>query len=386
MVHFNHVSKIYDNKIAAVSDVEFKIEKGEYVFLIGPSGSGKTTIIKMLIRDEVPSDGKIFFNDADITKISRQKVYKLRREIGVIFQDFKLVQDKTAFENVAFAMEAAGKSDKDIKETVPYVLDIVGLSNRMNAFPRQLSGGEQQRVAIARAISNNPKILIADEPTGNLDPASAWDIVQVLSKINNWGTTVIMSTHGTDIVNSLNKRVVQMDGGRVIRDDNKGQYEMTEKFEDSALSNLEKREERKERKSTFVTTIPKLESTEEKVVEEKQEKKGGLLGRIFKRKKKQEQGDKKQGLMLVQEPEQEQGENVEKTKKREDGNKNVRSEEEEEESKNVRSKEAKEKKDEDHKVEVKIKVKKEDEKNDEEFEKEVLEQTTENRLQKTDNR
>lgn len=258
MVQFINVSRIYDNKIAAVQDLNFNIKDGEFIFLIGPSGSGKTTVIKMLIRDEIPSEGKIYFDDTDITKINRQQVYKLRREIGVIFQDYKLVQDKTAYENVAFAMEAAGKKNKEIRETVPYVLDIVGLSNRMKAFPRQLSGGEQQRVAIARAIANNPKLLIADEPTGNLDPASAWDIVQILSKINNWGTTVIMSTHGTDIVNSLNKRVIQMEHGRITRDDNKGQYEMdyskpaekTEK-EENPLQKISK----KSNKTFFKTSL-----------------------------------------------------------------------------------------------------------------------------------
>lgn len=260
MVEFNHVTKVYDRDIVSVDDINFKIDKGEFVFLIGPSGSGKTTIIKMLIRDEIPTDGRVFFDDVDITKINRRKVYKLRREIGVIFQDFKLVPDKTAFENVAFAMEAAGKTNKDIQETVPYVLDIVGLSSRMKSFPRQLSGGEQQRVAIARAIANNPKILIADEPTGNLDPASSWDIVQVLTKINNWGTTVIMSTHGTDIVNSLNKRVIQMDKGKVIRDDNKGQYEMVSAFENNILS--AEKSERKEKKKNKKTYQVKLESDE----------------------------------------------------------------------------------------------------------------------------
>ena len=197
LIHFNRVTKIFDNKIPAVTDVDFKIDQGEFVFLIGPSGSGKTTIIKMLIRDLKPTMGRIFFKEKDITKIGRGKVYKLRRSIGVIFQDFKLISDKTAYENVAFAMEVAGKRQKEIKNTVPYVLDVVGLSHRMDAFPKQLSGGEQQRVAIARAIANNPELIIADEPTGNLDPASAWDIVQVLTKINNWGTTVLMSTHGT---------------------------------------------------------------------------------------------------------------------------------------------------------------------------------------------
>ena len=267
MIQFNNVSKIYDSKVTAVTDVNFKVDSGEFVFLIGPSGSGKTTIIKMLIRDEYPSDGKIFFDDSDITRYNRRKVYKLRREIGVIFQDFKLIQDKTAYENVSFAMEAAGKQNKDIKKTVPYVLDIVGLSDRMGAFPRQLSGGEQQRVAIARAISNNPKLLIADEPTGNLDPASAWDIVQILSKINNWGTTILMSTHGTDIVNSLNKRVIQMDKGKVIRDDNKGQYEMTNNFEHRMLETVENEQistvKKKKRLSVNINSVGEKKQTKE---------------------------------------------------------------------------------------------------------------------------
>lgn len=301
MVEFTNVSKVYDGNITAVDNVSFSIKEGEFIFLIGPSGSGKTTIIKMLIRDELPSTGKIFFDDVDITKITRRKVYKLRREIGVIFQDFKLIPDKTAYENVAFAMEAAGKSTKEIKETVPYVLDIVGLSSRLNSFPRQLSGGEQQRVAIARAISNNPKILIADEPTGNLDPASAWDIVQVLTKINNWGTTVIMSTHGTDIVNSLNKRVVQMEGGKIIRDDNKGQYEMVSKnFEKLVLDNedTESKAKKKSKKSEKKSFKLKIDDLEEKlpedssvieIVEEIQEKpKKGFFGFLghFKRDEK----------------------------------------------------------------------------------------------------
>ena len=238
MVQFKNVSRIHENGVSSIKDVDFVINEGEFVFLIGPSGSGKTTIIELLIRDQRPTDGKIFFNDVDITDISRGSVYKLRRQIGVIFQDFKLIPDKTAFENVAFAMEAAGKSNKEIKETVPYVLDIVGLGHRMNAFPKQLSGGEQQRVAIARAISNNPKLLIADEPTGNLDPASAWDIVQILTKINNWGTTVIMSTHGTDIVNTLNKRVIQLEDGLVLRDDNEGQYEFSEKVSKKQIEEI----------------------------------------------------------------------------------------------------------------------------------------------------
>lgn len=271
MVEFNKVSKVYDKKIFAIEDVDFKINEGEFVFLIGPSGSGKTTIIKMLIRDEVPSTGRIIFNNSDITKISRDKVYKIRREIGVIFQDYKLVQDKTAYENVAFAMEAAGKKDKEIKETVPYVLDIVGLGSRLKAFPRQLSGGEQQRVAIARAIANNPKILIADEPTGNLDPASAWDIIQVLTKINNWGTTVIMSTHGTDIVNALNKRVIQMQDGRIVRDHQEGIYESAE-FDLGKVKFDSKSKDSKSssKKSSYKIKIDQIKDEQESVVEEEQ--------------------------------------------------------------------------------------------------------------------
>lgn len=210
------------------------VDEGEFVFLIGPSGSGKTSVIKLLIREENPTSGKIYFDDYDITRLTRDSIYKLRRYVGVIFQDYKLIADKTVYENVAFAMEVAGRKDKEIKETVPYLLDIVGLSNRADAFPSYLSGGEKQRVAIARAVSNNPRVLIADEPTGNLDPAAAWDIVQILSKINNWGTTVIMSTHGTDIVNTLNKRVIQMADGVIVRDDKKGSYEVSQKPQEGA--------------------------------------------------------------------------------------------------------------------------------------------------------
>ncbi len=227
MIQFQNVKKDYKHNDFVLGDLNFHIDEGEFVFLIGPSGSGKTSIIRLLIREESPSHGKIYFDDYDITKITRDSIYKLRRYVGVIFQDYKLIADKTVHENVAFAMEVAGKTNKEIKETVPYLLDIVGLSHRADAFPAYLSGGEKQRVAIARAVSNNPRVLIADEPTGNLDPAAAWDIVQILSKINNWGTTVIMSTHGTDIVNTLNKRVIQMEAGQIVRDDRKGAYEVS---------------------------------------------------------------------------------------------------------------------------------------------------------------
>ena len=268
------------------------INEGEFVFLIGPSGSGKTTLIELLIRDQKPSEGKIYLNDYDITNLSRNRIYKLRRQIGVIFQDYKLIEDKTAYENVAFAMEAAGKKPKEIKEAVPYVLDVVGLSNRMKAFPVQLSGGEQQRVAIARAIANNPKILIADEPTGNLDPASAWDIVQVLAKINNWGTTVIMSTHGTDIVNTLNKRVIQMENGNIVRDDNEGQYEFSTEKEEGELKEIMEEvhsEPVVKAKTSFKVNLSsaKEEATEE-AEEETKEPKRGFFSKLFGKKKTEE--------------------------------------------------------------------------------------------------
>jgi len=228
MIQFLGVSKIYPNQYRALDNINLEIAEGEFLFLIGPSGSGKTTIIRHLIREETPSEGKIYFDDEEITKFKRKHVYELRRKIGVVFQDFKLIHDKNAYENIAFAMEAAGKSPKDISETVPYVLDIVGLLHRASAFPEQLSGGEKQRVAIARAISNNPKLLIADEPTGNLDPDAAWDIVQILSKINNWGTTVIMATHGSEIVDALAKRVITLENGQILQDVLKGSYRNAE--------------------------------------------------------------------------------------------------------------------------------------------------------------
>ncbi len=272
MIQFQQVTKKYPGSEFSLGEIDMAVDEGEFMFLIGPSGSGKTTLIRMLIREERPSGGKIYFDDRDITNLSRSNVYRLRRQIGVIFQDYKLIPDKNAYENVAFAMEVAGRKNREIKETVPYVLDIVGLAHRANAFPEQLSGGEKQRIAIARAVANNPRVLIADEPTGNLDPASAWDIVQILSKINNWGTTVIMSTHGTDIVNTLNKRVVQMDKGQIVRDDKRGVYEVTTKFEERALSEINENEQSLGRKGRIKVNIS---SQEESSAEENANKKKG---------------------------------------------------------------------------------------------------------------
>ncbi len=268
MIQFIGVSKIYNaspEPINALNNISFEIQKGEFIFLVGSSGSGKTTIIRQLIREESPSQGKIFFEDKDITKLKRNDVYKLRRKIGIIFQDFKLIEEKNAYENIAFAMEAAGQSKKEILETVPYVLDIVNLAHREKAFPKELSGGEKQRVAIARAIANNPSLLIADEPTGNLDPDSAWDIVQILAKINKWGTTVIMSTHGEEIVNSLQKRVIKLKAGKLVRDDKKGFYEEVDEFSLKVMMKNEESENNKNNNQTPKSILNNKEKDKDKI-------------------------------------------------------------------------------------------------------------------------
>lgn len=223
MIEFSSVTKLY-NHTPALDDVSFEIEEKEFTFLIGASGSGKTTIIRLLIREEEPTAGNIFFYDTNITSLKPSQVTKLRREIGVVFQDFKLLPHKNLFENVAFALEVSGKKQADIEETVNYVLELVSLSDRAEAFPNEISGGEKQKIAIARAVANNPKVLIADEPTGNLDPKSSWEIIDLLSKINQWGTTVIMATHGSDIVNTLGRRVIQLDKGKIVADNKQGSY------------------------------------------------------------------------------------------------------------------------------------------------------------------
>jgi cell division transport system ATP-binding protein len=223
MLEFVNVSKFY-NHFAALDDITFEIEEKEFTFLVGPSGSGKTTIIKLLIREEDPTSGNIYFYENDITRLKPSQIIKLRRDIGVVFQDFKLLPQKNLFENVAFALEVSGKKLNDIEETVNYVLELVDLADRAEAFPHEISGGEKQKIAIARAVANNPKVLIADEPTGNLDPKSSWEIINLLQKINQWGTTVIMATHGSDIVDTLGKRVIQLDRGKIISDNKKGAY------------------------------------------------------------------------------------------------------------------------------------------------------------------
>lgn len=224
MIEFKNVSKKYGTGTLAVDNANFTIEKGEFVFLIGNSGCGKSTIIKMMLKEEEPSAGNIFINGRDITKIKPSKVPYLRRSMGIVFQDFRLLLDKTVYENVAFAMYVVRASQKHIRRQVPMVLSLVGLSQKAKMYPNELSGGEQQRVALARAIVNNPSMLIADEPTGNLDPNTAWDIMELLNDINLRGTTVVVATHAKDIVDKMNRRVIRIEHGNIVRDE-KGGYD-----------------------------------------------------------------------------------------------------------------------------------------------------------------
>jgi cell division transport system ATP-binding protein len=224
MIYFEKVSKIYNTGSPAVQDIELSIEPGEFVSIVGSSGAGKTTLLKMLFAEVAPSSGTVYFGSRDITALSTRELLELRRNIGTVFQDFRLLGTKNIYENIAFAMEAAGRADDDIHADVPHVLDLVGLADKIWNFPHELSGGEQQRVAIARAIVNQPELLIADEPTGNLDPINTYEVVQILKKINDLGTTVILTTHNKGIVDSINRRVVTMDQGRIVRDDPAGKY------------------------------------------------------------------------------------------------------------------------------------------------------------------
>ena len=225
MIYFDKVTKIYLQGAApAVEDITLGIEPGEFVSIVGHSGAGKSTLLKMLFAEVFPTEGSVFFGSRDINALSQKDLRSLRRNIGTIFQDFRLLPTKNIFENIAFALEVAGKADVDIQADVPHVLELVGLSDKMWNFPNELSGGEQQRVAIARAIVNQPDVLIADEPTGNLDPVNAHDIVEILKKINDLGTTILLTTHNKSIVDSVDRRVVTMDRGRIIRDDSSGKY------------------------------------------------------------------------------------------------------------------------------------------------------------------
>jgi cell division transport system ATP-binding protein len=225
MIYFDKVSKWYNGgESVALEDVTFQIAPHEFVSIVGHSGAGKSTLLKMLLAEDRPSDGTVFYESTDIHKIPRGRLPKFRRKIGTVFQDFKLLPNKTAYENVAFAMEANGRSDEEIAENVPQALELVDLDDKIFNFPHQLSGGERQRVAIARAIVNQPDIIIADEPTGNLDPIATYEVVQILKKINDLGTTVIMTTHNKGVIDELGRRVITMDRGRVLRDDESGKY------------------------------------------------------------------------------------------------------------------------------------------------------------------
>ncbi len=224
MIHFDKVSKVYPDNSEALRDVTFAIEPKEFVSIVGHSGAGKTTLIKMILGEEKPSSGQVFFETIDISTLRRNSINDFRRKIGVVFQDFRLLPDKNVYENIAFAMEAAGRTDEEIEADVPHVLDLVDLSKKIWNFPGELSGGEKQRVSIARAIVNQPDVIIADEPTGNLDPLNTYDIVQILKKINDLGTTVILTTHNKGVIDSLKKRVITMEEGKIIRDDKEGKY------------------------------------------------------------------------------------------------------------------------------------------------------------------
>ena len=224
MIEFKDVSKIYSNKVKALENVNVKIDSGEFVFLVGPSGAGKSTFIKTLLKEVEPTDGEIIVNERKLGEIKRKEVPYYRRKIGMVFQDFRLIQNLNVYENVAFAMRVVEASQREIKRRVPTVLSLVGLSDKQKMFPNELSGGEQQRVSLARAIVNNPTILIADEPTGNLDPETAKEIMELLEDINKSGTTILMATHAKDIVNNMKKRVIAIEEGVVVRDDRKGMY------------------------------------------------------------------------------------------------------------------------------------------------------------------
>lgn len=224
MIEFKNVTKTYSDNVTALSDVSLNITKGEFVFLVGASGAGKSTFIKLLMKEVEVTSGMIIVNDMDISQIRHKKIPYYRRNIGMVFQDFRLIQDLNVYENIAFAMRVIEAYQRDIKKRVQLVMEMVGLSDKGKSFPHELSGGEQQRVALARAIINNPKLLIADEPTGNLDPETSLGIMSILSDINRSGTTVLMATHAKDIVDSMKKRVIAMDKGIIIRDEERGRY------------------------------------------------------------------------------------------------------------------------------------------------------------------
>ncbi len=224
LIKFDKVTKFYNGGPAALDSVELDIKHGEFVSIVGHSGAGKSTLLKMMLAELYPSEGRVYIESDDIRKLGKKDLIKLRRKIGIIFQNFRLIESKTVYENIAFALEVAGMSDEEIEADVPHVLGLVDLHDKSEYFPRELSGGEQQRVAIARAIVIQPTVLVADEPTGNLDPINTYEVVQILKKINDLGTTVVLTTHNKGVVDSVGGRVVTMDAGKIVRDDNSGQY------------------------------------------------------------------------------------------------------------------------------------------------------------------
>jgi cell division transport system ATP-binding protein len=226
MIVFEKVTKIYSDDTVALEEATFSVGPKEFVSIVGHSGAGKTTLIKMLLAEDKPTEGRVFFESSDIHKLKKGEIHNIRRKIGTVFQDYRLLSNKTVYENVAFAMEVSGRSEEEISSDVPHVLELVDLTNKAFNFPHELSGGEKQRVAIARAIVNQPDIIVADEPTGNLDPINTNEIIQILKKINDLGTTIILTTHNKGVIDALGKRVITMEGGRIVRDDPMGRYVM----------------------------------------------------------------------------------------------------------------------------------------------------------------
>ena len=224
MIYYDKVTKTFPDKTSALTEVSFTVEPKEFVTIVGHSGAGKSTLLKMLIAEDRPSQGAVFFESANIHKLRKKDIMRLRRRIGMVFQDYRLIPNKTAYENIAFAMEAAGRTDAEIKADVPHVLDLVDLGSKMWNFPHELSGGEKQRVAIARAIVNQPDIVIADEPTGNLDPVTTSEIIRIMKKINDLGTTVLLTTHNRNVVEDIGSRVIILEKGKIIGDDKSGKF------------------------------------------------------------------------------------------------------------------------------------------------------------------
>lgn len=224
MIYFDKVTKLFRDGTPALEDITLSIVPKEFVSVVGHSGAGKTTLLKMLLAEDAPTEGTVFFESVDVHALPKNALHHYRRKIGMVFQDFRLIPTKTAYENIAFAMEAAGRPEDEIASDVPHILDLVDLGSKAHHFPNQLSGGEQQRVAIGRAIINQPDVIVADEPTGNLDPVNTFEIIEILKKINELGTTVLITTHNKGVVDAMGKRVITMERGRIVRDDMQGHY------------------------------------------------------------------------------------------------------------------------------------------------------------------